>query len=182
MPPKPNHDQEFILQGAVTLVKNLGMDALNARALASALGVSTSPILFHFGSMAQLKAVVVERLKADLRTWQEQPRTGEAWLDLLAGFVLYSWKEPRAYEAIRDSLLEGQDGEEARQEVLTAMKQSSTFAGASEEFMNEAFARATIFCYGLGELGRRGKLYNPSELGICDYLIKAVSDLVAGVR
>ena len=53
--------REEILAAALELVQEQGMDALNARALAKALGCSTQPIFRHFASMEEVRQAVLDR-------------------------------------------------------------------------------------------------------------------------
>ncbi len=54
--------EEKIVSVALAIIKKSGMAALNARALATALGCSTRPIYLTFGSMEGVKARAVERI------------------------------------------------------------------------------------------------------------------------
>ena len=54
MPPKARITGESILKAAVALVREGGAEALNARALAAALGCSTQPIFSNYESMQAL--------------------------------------------------------------------------------------------------------------------------------
>ncbi len=54
MPPKAKVTGEAILQGAVQLVRERGVESLNARALAAVLGCSTQPIFSNYESMEAL--------------------------------------------------------------------------------------------------------------------------------
>lgn len=55
MPPKAKVTGESILQAAVALVREKGVEALNARSLAAAIGCSTQPIFSNYESMDALK-------------------------------------------------------------------------------------------------------------------------------
>ena len=55
MPPKVKISKTDILNTAVSLVRENGESAINARAIASALGCSTQPIFSNFATMEQLQ-------------------------------------------------------------------------------------------------------------------------------
>lgn len=55
MPPKPKVTREIILEAALELLREEGMDAVNARNVAKRLGTSTQPIFSHFASMEELR-------------------------------------------------------------------------------------------------------------------------------
>jgi AcrR family transcriptional regulator len=60
MPPKPRITRSDILQAALTLIREQGDEALNARSLAAELKCSTQPIFSNFPTMEDLKAAVVQ--------------------------------------------------------------------------------------------------------------------------
>ncbi len=59
MPPKAKVTKNEIIQTAVALIRENGSDALNARALAAKLGISTQPIFSNYASMEALKEDVI---------------------------------------------------------------------------------------------------------------------------
>jgi AcrR family transcriptional regulator len=61
MPPKVKVTKEDIVNTAVTIVRNSGEQAINARIIASALNCSTQPIFSNFASMQELRLAVVEK-------------------------------------------------------------------------------------------------------------------------
>ena len=78
MPPKVKITKEDIINASVELVRNNGMQAINARAIASALHCSTQPIFSNFATVGQLQEAVVqsayERYLAFLRKEAESGR------------------------------------------------------------------------------------------------------------
>lgn len=61
MAPKVKITKEDIVKAAVELIREKGQQAVNARAIATALNSSTQPIFFNFRAMADLeKAVITE--------------------------------------------------------------------------------------------------------------------------
>jgi len=60
MPPKIKVTKNMIIDTALSIVRQYGADALNARTVASALGCSTQPVFSNFDSMDTLKNAVLE--------------------------------------------------------------------------------------------------------------------------
>lgn len=77
MPPKIKIKKEDILDAAVELIRTNGAAALNARALAASLGVSTQPVFSHYRTMEDLKQDVMaaanERYQSFLKHAMENP-------------------------------------------------------------------------------------------------------------
>ena len=67
--------REAVLQTALELVRSRGMEALNARTLAKALGCSTQPIFRCFPSMEALRGAVLD---AALAAYHQYRRAYEA--------------------------------------------------------------------------------------------------------
>ena len=59
MPPKVKTMKEAIVSTAVEIVREQGVQALNARAVAAVLGCSTQPIFSNFATMEELRLAVV---------------------------------------------------------------------------------------------------------------------------
>ena len=55
MPPKVKIQKSDILQTALALVREQGANAINARAIAAALGCSTQPVFSNFATMQELQ-------------------------------------------------------------------------------------------------------------------------------
>lgn len=64
MPPKVRTTRDEIVEEAFRLVREEGVEALNARALAKRMGISTQPIFSNFHNMAQLKEEVIAKASA----------------------------------------------------------------------------------------------------------------------
>lgn len=54
MPPKVKVTKEEIIAAALEILRQKGMEAVNARAVAAALGCSTQPIFSNYSSMGAL--------------------------------------------------------------------------------------------------------------------------------
>ena len=61
MPPKVKVTAEEIIEAAVEIVRESGIDALNARAIAARLNCSTQPIFRDFRSMNEIKQHVLQK-------------------------------------------------------------------------------------------------------------------------
>ncbi len=72
MPPKVKFQKEEIVNAAVGIVREKGIDSLTARELASKLGVSTRPIFTYFDTMDELKSEVYSYAKTLYRKYIEQ--------------------------------------------------------------------------------------------------------------
>ena len=58
MPPKPRVNRQMILDAAYAIAREQGIDLVNARTIAQRLGCSTQPVLYHFGTMEEIRREV----------------------------------------------------------------------------------------------------------------------------
>ncbi len=58
MPPKPKITKQEIVTATLSLLRERGEDAMNARSIAAALGCSTQPIFSNFDSLDELQQAV----------------------------------------------------------------------------------------------------------------------------
>ena len=72
MPPKVKVTKDEILNAAVTIVRQSGALAINARTLASILQCSTQPIFSNFATMDELRLAVVEKADDLCRDYMHQ--------------------------------------------------------------------------------------------------------------
>lgn len=77
MPPKVRYSKQAVVDAAYDIARASGLEAVNARAVAAALGCSTQPLFREFQTMEQLRDAVVARAKQgyDLRIQQSASRT-----------------------------------------------------------------------------------------------------------
>lgn len=76
MPPKVKVTKENIINAAVDIVRNSGVQAINARTVASVLSCSTQPVFSNFATMDELRLAVVE--KADVLCGEYMQREVES--------------------------------------------------------------------------------------------------------
>ena len=61
MPPKPKIARDMIVEAGFQLLREQGIDALNARSVAARLQCSTQPVMHHFATMEDLKKEVYQK-------------------------------------------------------------------------------------------------------------------------
>ena len=78
MPPKVKTTKEDILNTAFTIVRQQGVQSLNARTVAAVLGCSTQPIFSNFATMEELKMAVAQQADALYQTYvRRETESGE---------------------------------------------------------------------------------------------------------
>ncbi len=120
MPPKNKYTKEQVIQAAVQVVREKGLDGLTAKTLAAQLGTSTQPIFTYFDTMDAVKKAVYD---AALDLYNQYAARGLAekipFFGLGIQYIRFAREEPQLYRLLflRREPAQGVD-------ALTAMQQS----------------------------------------------------------
>ena len=60
MPPKARITKEMVIEAGLGIVRREGQENLNVRRIATELGCSTQPVMYHFKTMDELKAEIYD--------------------------------------------------------------------------------------------------------------------------
>ncbi len=111
MPPKVKYRKEEIARAALDIARKKGADAVTAREVAAALGVSPRPIFTWYASMEELRGDVYELAKEEYRTYiqrglgEEVPFPG-VWQQ----YLRFAREEPELYRLLFLSPPDGVSG------------------------------------------------------------------------
>lgn len=101
MPPKPKFTKEEIVQAALEVVSQKGVEALTAKELGDALGTSARPIFTVFNSMKEVqdevRAAAMHRFESFAeQKWPNMPLFKQVGMQM----VLFGAKEPKLYQLL----------------------------------------------------------------------------------
>ena len=171
---------DAILDAALELIRAGGPEALNARALARALGCSTQPIFRAFASMEALRRAVLERAHALYRRRVEEAGERSPYPPYKArgmAYIAFARAEPNLFRLL---FMRGRSGETEGPEdgdwpVDTALAGTGTgLAGAEAELFHlEMWA----VVHGIAVMGATGYL-NLEEAVIS----RMLTDVFLGTR
>lgn len=182
MAPKTNQTRDDILASAVALVKDKGLETLNARSLAAEMGISTTPVLQAFRTMENLKLEVKKSLLEELERGRRKLLVRYAsrpWLARLGAYVLMAWNFPPAYRVLRDWFWSG-DFPESWNTLLEDVGRDPALGGASGDVLAQKAFRMNVYAAGFAEMAARGLLYKPTEEGLLTDLEQALLLLLKG--
>ncbi len=91
-----------IFEAAFKIVSKSGMENLTARAVARELKSSTMPIYTSVKSMREVEESVVKRAWQVLQEYQSRDISGDAFIDMGLGYVLFSKEEKYLFKCIHD--------------------------------------------------------------------------------
>ena len=154
-----------IEDAATTLVREHGMDALTARAVADALGVSTQPVYSSWGSMDALKARVAVKVEQHIAEFLRQPEPGAPpMLSLGLRTVRLARDEPALF-AVAAAWMRDAFDQPPPASLLTAMRADPRLAAADDEQLRHINAQLWIVTQGLASMVRPLDA-DPAEGGI----------------
>lgn len=101
MPPKVKFRKDEIVGAAVEVARAKGIDAVTAREVAAALGVSTRPIFTYFDTMEQLKREVFEAARSRYRDYIERGLAEPvSFLGVWRQYLAFAGDEPELYRLL----------------------------------------------------------------------------------
>lgn len=158
MPPKTRFSREDIIQAAFCVVRKHGWAGLSARSIAKELNSSTQPIYSHLKSIEDLKEEIVKKIYELLFSYGTTKRTGDPWVDVGLGYVLFAKEEKQLFHCLGDEKLlpvAKKYAEQSFESVTETLSNYSPFQGLSEEQIYKIRKLGFIFAFGLAVLINR---------------------------
>lgn len=142
---------DSVVGAALEIIREGGMAALNARALAAALDCSTRPLYLTFGSMDEVKARVVARIKEVYRDYLKREVESGKYPPYKAygmAYIRFAREERELFKHMfmRDRTRESGD-EDNMSDVIAAVMKST---GLDEERAKLFHLESWIFVHGIG--------------------------------
>ncbi len=101
MPPSVKFTKDEMIEVALTITREKGIDAVTAREVAKRLGVSTRPIFTHYESMDELRRDVRERAKGCYRAYIERGLDEPIpFLGVGRSYIRFAQEEPQLYRLL----------------------------------------------------------------------------------
>ena len=101
MPPKVRFQKEEVIDAALNIARNKGIDAVTAREVAKELQVSVGPIFTWFDSMDELKAEIYELARSLYRDYIQRGLQGPVpFLGVGQQYLQFAKDEPELYKML----------------------------------------------------------------------------------
>ncbi len=156
MPPKPKFTRQEIIDCALQVVAQSGVEALTANSLRAKLNCSASPIFTVFSSMKEISDEVWAEALRRVEEWQipgDMPHFKQIGMKL----VVFAMNEPNLFKFL--FLQENENGVNFEnlisklgsgvQESIIALEEDY---GLTEEQSNRVFRTMLVFTFGLGAM------------------------------
>ena len=155
MPRKIKYTIEDIVEAAFQVVRREGVGKLTARTIASALNASTMPIYSCGKTMAEIEEEVVKRAWHVLEGFQETPRSGDLYLDMGLGYVLFAKRERHLYRCIHSDKYPTINRELADENLRRSMARVADYpllSGVPDEVKESILIQGWIYSHGFSDL------------------------------
>ena len=125
MPPKAKFTKEEIISAALGVARRSGIDAVTAREIGAALGVSTRPIFTYYNTMDEMKSDVTAAAKELYASYIQRGLSMPVpFLGAGIQFIQFAKDEPELYKLLFLTGL-GADGATHANEALRSMQELS---------------------------------------------------------
>ena len=158
MPPKSRITREMIVTAATEIIRQSGLEAVNARTVAEKLNCSTQPVLYHFASMEELKRAAytqADQFHTDYLMTQTASPSRDPLLSIGLNYIRFAIEQPHLFRflfqsgyAVGANVLEMIDAEEA-QPLLLAMQEGLRM---DMDRTKEVFLTVAMFAHGYASL------------------------------
>lgn len=153
MPPQPKFDRASVIEEAIELVREGGLDAVNARALAARLGTSTKPLFRLFTGMEELKACLVDELNVRYNAYMDARMTdANRLISQGIAYVSFAREEPKIFNALfmnrtmAGSTLQGVADAEWNRATIENVR---AIAGCEQSEAEAVFLKVWLFSHGI---------------------------------
>ena len=104
MPARKKIGKEDIIDACLNIIRKDGIDALNARKIAKALGCSTQPLFYYYENMDEIKNEVLQEIsklfnQALLKSNYDQP----VYKDIGVNYIRFASNEPEFFKIMFQS-------------------------------------------------------------------------------
>lgn len=151
--------KQDVLGAAFRIVRENGMEHLTARAIAGALKSSTMPIYSCVSTMREVEEAVVERAWRVLADYQARTISGDEFVDMGLGYVLFSKEEKYLFKCIHDesyAAINTRCSEKSFAGNLKKLEANPLFARLSQETIEKIMFHGFLFSQGFASLLNSG--------------------------
>lgn len=157
MPPKPKFTREDVVEAAFSVVRKHGWAGLSARSIAQELNSSTQPIYSHLKSIKDLEEEIVKKIYELLFSYGTTKRTGDPWVDVGLGYVLFAKEEKQLFRCLGEERMPlfKKYADESFSAVTETLSNYPPFQGLSKEQIYKVRRLGFIFAFGFAVLINR---------------------------
>lgn len=173
MPARKKIEKENIIDTCLKITRREGIDALNARKVAKALGCSTQPLFYYYENMDEIKNEVLQEIsklfnQALLKSNYDRP----AYKDIGVNYIRFACNEPEFFKIMFQSKMNKEmfDFIDLTGSSLQIFETISKQTGLSLENAKQFHLRMWLYVNGIASLAAHQTIeFSDDEI---DYLLK----------
>jgi AcrR family transcriptional regulator len=157
-----------IFEAAFQIVRKNGIEHMTARAIAQELKSSTMPIYTCVSSMREVEESVVERAWGILQSYQSRTWSGNPYIDMGLGYVLFSKEEKYLFKCIHDESFQEINTRYSEKNFEISLKKldnNPLFENLSTENAEKILFHGFLFSHGFASLLNSGISTDVRSLG-----------------
>lgn len=169
MPRKAKFTEQDIINAAFAVIRENGASALSTRTIAKKMDASTMPVYSFMKSRQNLDDILVVKALDLLNEYQMQDRTGDLFINMGAGFVLFARKEKHLFNFIYDEKnvpAHQKHIRQMREYLVGVLRKYPLLAGLDDENIHDFLMLGITYSFGLAHLVNRGlyEKFNDEQL------------------
>ena len=178
MPPKQRITREMILERSFEMFCREGMEVVNARSVAKALGCSTQPIFSYFSGMEDLKTALEQKAKELFENaLKVEDLPGSPMINIGCAYTRFAAEQPCLFTHLfmvnKDDPLYPFMNEEARRDLV---EKEAEHLGLPFEQAARVYVQMSIYIHGLAAVRAAHKAdFTPEYM---ETLVKEAHNLV----
>lgn len=168
MPPKAKITREMIVDAAFEIVRESGMEHINARSVSQKLDCSTQPVMWHFKTMADMKKAVYEKADRFHTEYIMDIRSDNPMQDIGLNYVRFAASEKPLFRFLFQSgEFSGQSLSELinGQALMPIYRILSRETQTSQQQAKQIFKSLFLYVHGYASmLANNGMQYDEEEI------------------
>lgn len=173
MPARKKIEKENIIDTCLKITRREGIDALNARKVAKALGCSTQPLFYYYENMDEIKNEVLQEIsKLFNQALLKSNYDRQAYKDIGVNYIRFASNEPEFFKIMFQSKMNKEmfDFIDLTGSSLQIFETISKQTGLSLENAKQFHLRMWLYVNGIASLAAHQTIeFSDDEI---DYLLK----------
>jgi len=185
MPRKTKFSEQDIINAAFAVIRKNGAAALSTRNIAKEMGGSTMPVYSFMKSRQNLDDVLVVKALELLNEYQKKDRTGDLFINMGAGFVLFARKEKHLFKFIYDEKnipAHKKHIRQMREYLVGVLRKYPLLEGLDDEAIREFLMLGITYSFGLAHLVNSGLHSDLNDEQLINLIRKAGRLIIEGYR
>lgn len=159
MPPKQRITREMILERSFEMFCREGMEVVNARSVAKALGCSTQPIFSYFSGMEDLKTALEQKAKELFESaLKVEDQAGDPLVNICCAYTCFAAEQPFLFTHLfminKDDPMYPFIDRDARQDLI---RREAEYNNIAYEDAVTAFVQMSVYSHGLAAVRAANK-------------------------